>query len=138
MNSLGTVGLTRPYPVMNTEPKTVLVAEDEVLIRMLAVEVLTDAGFEVIEAGHAQQALKVLQSRSCAVHLLFTDIHMPGPMNGLELAHHVQRLWPHVALLIASGEDKPQPAGLPAGSIFLTKPYDHRHVVAHARLLTAA
>jgi len=123
---------------MRSEPKTVVVAEDEALIRMLAVEVLTGAGFAVIEAGHAEEALAALQARFWAIHLLFTDIHMPGPMNGLELAHHVRGAWPHIALLIASGKDKPLPAKLPAGSIFLTKPYDPDHVVAHARTLTAA
>jgi two-component system, response regulator PdtaR len=122
---------------MNSQPKTVLVAEDELLIRMVAADVLTDAGFDVVEAGHAEDALTVLQDRQGAIHLLFTDIHMPGPMNGLDLAHHVRRVWPHVALLITSGEKRPQSARLPAGSVFLTKPYRHDHVVAHARALTA-
>jgi DNA-binding response OmpR family regulator len=63
---------------------------------------------------------------------------MPGQMSGLELAHHVRRNWPHVALLIASGQDKPLSAALPDGSIFLTKPYNPHHVVLHAKTLTAA
>jgi DNA-binding response OmpR family regulator len=63
---------------------------------------------------------------------------MPGQMSGLELAHHVRRNWPHVALLIASGRDRPLSAGLPDGSIFLAKPYNPDHVVLHAKTLTAA
>jgi CheY-like chemotaxis protein len=121
---------------MEADPKTVVVAEDEILIRILAVEVLTDAGFEVIEAGNADEALTTLQSRPWAIHLLFTDIHMPGQMSGLELAHHVRRNWPHVALLIASGRDRPLSAALPEGSVFLTKPYNPDHVVLHAKALT--
>jgi CheY-like chemotaxis protein len=122
---------------MTSQRKTVVVAEDETLIRMLAVEVLTEAGFTVIEAGHAEEALKALHVRPWEIHLLFTDIHMPGPMNGLELAHHVWRAWPHIALLITSGEDNPLMAKLPRGSVFLTKPYDPNHVVEHAQTLTA-
>jgi hypothetical protein len=62
---------------------------------------------------------------------------MPGRLNGLELAHHVRSAWPQIALLITSGEDQPPPTKLPGGSIFLAKPYDIDHVVAHARMLTA-
>ena len=123
---------------MEASPKTVVVAEDEILIRLLVVDVLVDAGFDVIEAGNAEEALAALQSRPRSIHLLFTDIHMPGQMSGLELAHHVRQVWPHVALLIASGQAKPLPAALPDGSIFLTKPYQPDHVVQHAKLLTAA
>jgi CheY-like chemotaxis protein len=123
---------------MEAGPKTVVVAEDEILIRMLAADVLTEAGFDVIEVGNADEALTTLQSRPWAIHLLFTDIHMPGQMSGLELAHHVRRNWPHMALLIASGQDKPLTAALPDGSIFLTKPYNPHHVVLHAKTLTAA
>jgi CheY-like chemotaxis protein len=123
---------------METVQKTVVVAEDEILIRILAVEVLADAGFDVIEVENAEEALATLQFRPSAIHLLFTDIHMPGKMSGLDLAHHVRRVWPHVALLIASGQDKPFPSALPDGSIFLTKPYNTDHVVMHAKSLTAA
>jgi CheY-like chemotaxis protein len=123
---------------MTPEQKTVVVAEDEIVIRMMVVEVLMDAGFDVIEAGHAEEALSALQSRPMTIHLLFTDINMPGPMSGLELAHHVQGAWPHIALLITSGNDKPLPGRLPTGSVFLAKPYAPAHVVTHARTLTAA
>ena len=115
-----------------------MVAEDEILIRLLVADVLTDAGFDVIEVGNAEEALTTLQSRPWAIHLLFTDIHMPGQMSGLELAHHVRRNWPHVALLIASGQDNPLPLALPDGAVFLMKPYKPDQVVLHAKTLTAA
>jgi CheY-like chemotaxis protein len=122
---------------MVAEPKIILVAEDELLVRMLVVDLLTDAGFQVVEAGHAAEALIALESGTWRIHLLFTDINMPGTMDGLELAHHVRAKWPHIALLIASGEAKPVPSSLPVGSVFLAKPYLPDHVVGHALALTA-
>jgi CheY-like chemotaxis protein len=123
--------------LMSDRPKIVVVAEDETLIRMLAVDVLIDAGFAVIEAGHADDALAILNSQATDIHVLFTDIHMPGSMDGLELAHHTRRHWPWIALLVASGKGKPSFAELPPGSRFLSKPYEPSHVVAHVRELIA-
>lgn len=123
---------------MTRDPKTVVVVEDEFLVRMLAVEILTDAGFAVIEAEDAEAALVSLQNPALDIRLVFTDIHMPGSMNGLELAHHIRSHWPHIALLIASGKERPPPAKLPAESVFLEKPYHPDRVVAHVRTLTAA
>lgn len=116
----------------------VVVAEDDVLIRMTAVDALTDAGFAVIEAVQAEEALRILATQANAVHALFTDIQMPGRMTGLELAHHVRDQWPWIALLVASGNFRPSPAAMPAGSRFLPKPYDPDHVVRHVRELLDA
>ena len=124
---------------MTTEPKTVVVAEDEAVVRILAVAVLTEGRFVVIEAGHAEEALAALQLQPQAIHLLFCDINMPGAMNGLALAHHVQGAWPHVALLITSGDDKPQHGkSSKTGSVPLAKPWYPAHVLAHAQALTGA
>ena len=116
---------------MNT--KTIVVADDEPLVRLLVAGALTDAGFDVLEAGHAEEALRHLHSQFASIHLLFTDIHMPGEMTGLELACFVRETWPHIALLITSGQLPTEE--LPAGSVFLTKPYETEHVVAHAHSL---
>ncbi len=124
--------------MMHMFAKTVVVAEDEPLVRMLAADVLTEAGFIVIETAHAAEAMATLQAQGANVHLLFTDIHMPGLMSGLELAHRVQRLWPHIGLLIVSGEVSPGEEDLPVGSRFLPKPYDLDCIVAHVRKVTAA
>ncbi len=110
--------------------QTIVIAEDEPLTRMVAVAALTDAGFAVIETEHADAALVTLRSRAADVHILFTDIHMPGSMNGLELAHHVSTHWPWIGVLIASGHARPEIAELPLGSRFLAKPYDPDHAVA--------
>jgi CheY-like chemotaxis protein len=116
----------------------VLVAEDDTLIRMMAVDALTDAGFAVIEVAHADDALNILSAQSQKVRALFTDIHMPGTMTGLELAHHVRGNWPWIALLVASGKAQPPSEAMPTGSRFLSKPYQADHVVQHVRELLDA
>lgn len=116
----------------------VLVTEDEDLVRLVIVEALEDAGFEVIEAEHAEAALSVLQVHADRIHVLFTDIHMPGSMDGLALAHHVASHWPKIALLITSGRPSPDRGSLPKDSRFLAKPYDHGDVIQHLLELSAA
>ena len=116
-----------------TESKKVVVVEDEPLIRLLVVGAISDAGFEVIEAGHSEEALGHLQSQPATIHFLFTDIHMSGHMTGLALAFYVAEVWPHIALLITSGQ--PPADQLPTGAVLLRKPYATEHAVAHARAL---
>ena len=70
----------------------VLVVEDEPVVRSLAVDVLTDAGYETVEAANATQALDVLANSEQEIDVLFTDVRMPGPMNGMELARVAKRL----------------------------------------------
>jgi CheY-like chemotaxis protein len=101
----------------------VLLVDDEPLIRLLAADSLQDAGFDVAEAGSADEALAVLRSRS-DVGLLFTDINMPGELDGLELAELVHRSWPVVKLLVTSGKGLRAP--LPDDGRFLCKPYSMR------------
>lgn len=76
------------------ESKKVVLAEDEPLIRFLVADAMRDAGFEVMEAEHAEEALGHLRSRAAIIHLLFTDIHMPGQMSGHALASYVAQIWP--------------------------------------------
>lgn len=129
-----------PSPEVNVKPNipsipVVIVAEDELPVRMLAVEFLMDEGFAVIEAENAEEVLIVLESRARAIHVLFSDIHMSGHMNGVELAHHVKDHWPWIGVLLASGQAAPGSLDLPIGCRFLAKPYDPVHVVAHCREL---
>lgn len=116
----------------------VLVVEDEEIIRAVASEVLLDAGFSVIEAGHADHALRLLNEGAHEIHALFTDVNMPGSMDGYGLAHLSRRTWPWIVLLIASGRPLPQLAQIPPGSRFLPKPYHPLHVVNHLREMLAA
>ena len=123
---------------MTARWKTILIVEDEHLIRMAAAEFLTDAGHNVVEAEHADAALGILQARAAEIRLLFTDIQMPGAMSGLELAHHARSHWPWIALLVTSGACNPRAEDMPVRSRFLRKPYAAAHVVAHAQELMAA
>src|SRR5215212_1536376 len=87
---------------VETAHTVVLLVEDEPLVRMCAADILEDEGFEVIEAATAPAALKILEKRD-DVMAVFTDIDMPGGMNGLELAGIVDARWPHIALVVTSG-----------------------------------
>jgi two-component system, response regulator PdtaR len=81
----------------------IVVAEDDELLRITVVELLTDDGFEVLEAGHAEEALRILCHHAERVQVLFTDVNMPGPMNGLELARRARQRWPWLRVMIGSG-----------------------------------
>ena len=100
----------------------VLLVEDEMLVRMLAAEVLSEAGFTVVETESAEEALAVLQTRS-DVRVLFTDVNMPGALDGLGLAQIVHEREPDVSILIGSGRIRPCPGELPPGVRFIAKPY---------------
>jgi DNA-binding NtrC family response regulator len=110
----------------------ILVVEDEIFIRLNAVESLTCAGFDVLEAGTADEALRILSERD-SVFFLFTDVHMPGTFTGLELAHHVYKHWPHIKILVVSGLMDAKTIKLPFGATFFSKPYEHDKVVELAR-----
>jgi CheY-like chemotaxis protein len=117
------------------DPIVIIVTEDESALRMLATEVLAEAGYTVVEAARADDALAIIKSR--LVDLLFTDVQMPGSMDGLELARYVRRHWPRVVVLIASGNSKPASTELPDGSRFLRKPYSTNQLLADVRELAA-
>lgn len=115
--------------------RTVLVVEDEAGLRTLAGDFFRQAGFQVVEAAEAGEALELLAALT-AVHLLFTDIHMPGGIDGLALAHQVAAEWPHVGIIIVSGRAIPSSDALPKGCHFHAKPYDPERVLEQARELT--
>ena len=100
----------------------VLIVEDETLIRMNAIEMIEAEGFDVIEASGADDAIFILEQRS-DIRLIFTDIDMPGSMDGLKLAHFVKSRWPPIKIVATSGHAKIEESDLPEGSRFLAKPY---------------
>jgi CheY-like chemotaxis protein len=100
----------------------VLVVEDDALIRLVAVDIVQGAGFEVIEAQHADEAMRIVESVP-DIQLVFTDIHMPGSMDGLALARRIEHRWPPIRLIITSGKASLRADDLPAGGRFLPKPY---------------
>src|ERR1700759_4715288 len=105
----------------STQVPNVLVVEDEMILRMRAVDLVEDAGFCPIEAVNADEAMSILESRS-DISLLFTDIQMPGGMDGLKLAHAVHERWPSIKIILVSGQVKPSDAERPADSRFFGKP----------------
>ena len=115
----------------------VLVVEDSTVIRMGAVDLVVNAGYEALEARDADEAIRVLESRA-DIDLVFTDIQMPGTMDGLKLAHYIRDRWPPVRLIVASGKAILEESSLPEGSSFFTKPYsDHAIADAMARMLSS-
>lgn len=113
-------------------PTTILVVEDEMLIRVISAEMLEDAGFKVIEADSADEALKIL-GRTEDVQVLFTDIRMPGSMDGLQLAALVHKHWPNIKLLLTSGHCSLVATEVPEGGRFVPKPYSLAAVVTEIR-----
>jgi two-component system, response regulator PdtaR len=109
---------------------TVLVVEDETLIRDLVAEELGEAGFTVVIANNADHAISILEARQ-DIHLVFTDIDMPGSMDGLKLAAAVRDRWPPIHIIITTG--KVRPLEIPANALFIPKPYVGRVVVAAMR-----
>jgi two-component sensor histidine kinase/DNA-binding response OmpR family regulator len=110
-------------------PPKVLVVEDEMLLRMRAVDIVADAGFTPIEAVNADEALAILESRS-DVELLFTDIQMPGSMDGLKLAHAVYERWPSIKIILVSGKLLPTDSEKPTDSRFFGKPLEVKQMIA--------
>ncbi|KMS56440.1 chemotaxis protein CheY [Novosphingobium barchaimii LL02] len=111
---------------------TVLIVEDEIFIRMIGVDMLEDSGFRVLEAKNADEALEILKN-GADVEVLFTDIRMPGKMDGLELAEFVHTRWPGIKLLITSGHCRLSADEVPDGGRFVAKPYKLETVVEQIR-----
>jgi two-component system, response regulator PdtaR len=113
----------------------ILIVEDEFLIRLAAAEAIKDAGFEVVEAADAEAAIIILESRS-DIRVGFTDIHMPGSMDGAKLAHAIRNRWPPVRIIATSGRVALETLDLPAGTIFFPKPYIAEHIAWTLHALT--
>jgi len=123
---------------MATEPHTikptVLVVEDEMVLRMRAVDIVEDAGFTPLEAVNADDALALLESRS-DIELLFTDIQMPGTMNGLKLAYAVHERWPSIKIILVSGQVTLNSEERPTDSRFFRKPVEVQQMIAELQAM---
>jgi CheY-like chemotaxis protein len=115
-------------PVLSMAPPLVLVVEDEFLVRLHAVSLLEEAGFATLEAANAHEAIVLLEVRK-DIRIVFTDIDMPGSMDGLRLAHAIRHRWPPIELLLTSGHMRVRDEDLPERGIFLPKPYDGRRLI---------
>jgi CheY-like chemotaxis protein len=116
---------------------TVLVVEDEALIRFTIADDLREAGYRVIEAQDADEAIRILETDG-DVRLVFTDIDMPGSMDGLRLSAVIRDRWPPVRIIVTSGKASPTQSALPSGSRFLTKPYTRAGVLGAMREMLAS
>jgi CheY-like chemotaxis protein len=110
-------------------PAVILVVEDEMLLRMRAVDMVEDAGYTSVEAVDADEAVAILESRS-DIALLLTDIQMPGSMDGLKLAHTVHERWPPIKIILVSGQLKLNTIEIPANSRFFGKPLEAEEMIA--------
>ena len=115
----------------------VLVVEDEMVLRMRALDIVQDAGFNPVEAVNADQAMEILESRS-DISLLFTDIQMPGSIDGLKLAHEVHKRWPAIKIVLVSGQVRLTDADKPANSRFFGKPLDVKDMIAELQKMVGA
>jgi CheY-like chemotaxis protein len=122
---MGLVELKRPV---------VLIVEDEFLLRMDAVDMIASAGFDVVEAANADEAIEILESRP-DITVVFTDIQMPGSMDGLKLARAVRGRWPPIKIIATSGHVHVKEIDLPDGGRFLPKPYSPSQVTGVLREL---
>jgi two-component sensor histidine kinase/DNA-binding response OmpR family regulator len=120
-----------------TPVPNVLVVEDEMILRMRAIDIVEDAGFNPVEAVNADQAISILESRS-DISLLFTDIQMPGSIDGLKLAHAVHDRWPSIKIILVSGQVKPSDPERPAGSRFFGKPLGVEQMIAELQAMVGA
>lgn len=115
-------------------PHVVLIVEHDLILKSVSADILEEAGFVVLQAGDADEALTFLESRS-DIALLLTSIAMPGSMDGLGLAHLVRERWPAIKLIVASGRVRPPGHDLPTGSRFFLKPYHSQLMISEIRSL---
>ena len=101
----------------------VLIVEDEPLLRLHAVSLIEDAGFATVQAASADEAIALLETEG-SIRIVFTDIDLPGGMDGMRLAAAIRDRWPPVELILTSGHIKVDPADLPERGHFFSKPYD--------------
>jgi len=116
---------------------SVLVVEDDALVRMHGMDILEDAGFNVLEASNADDALVILTG-GAEVHLLLSDVDMPGSIDGVGLARVVHERWPEVHLLLTSGHHRLADADLPPAGRFIRKPWTADGLLGQVRALVGA
>ena len=128
------------FPDPTERVPTILVVDDEVLIRMVLSDYLQDCGFKILEAGTVAEAIAIIEASATPIDLVFSDVNMPGGKDGIELAQWIRTNRPQLPVLLTSGDEKKAEL---AGAIcakeeFLPKPYDHKVAVARVRTLIMA
>jgi two-component system, response regulator PdtaR len=115
-------------------PRVVLIVEHDELLKLVTANIMEDAGFAALQAGDADEALAILETRS-DIALMLTSVTMPGSMDGLGLARTVRKRWPAIKTIIASSQVRLVGSGLTAGSRFVLKPYHVPTMISEVRSL---
>ena len=123
-------------PIDPNSRQTVLVVVDDPFVLMLASDMVEDAGFLPIEANNADDAIRILEARE-DISIVFTDVDMPGSMDGLKLVHAVRNRWPPIKFIVTSGYTTVNQKDLPEGGLFFRKPYLGRDISRALRRLAA-
>lgn len=121
---------------MSNAPSTIpyaLVVDDDPIILMNTCDILEDAGYRSYEADTGEDAIPTLTTKAETITLLFTDVEMPGALNGFQLARLVDERWPHIEIVVASGRIKPEDGDMPAKATFIGKPFSAEMVHDHLR-----
>ncbi len=116
------------------KPSVILVVEDELILRVMAIDLFEEAGYETAEANNADDAIELLQRR-VDIRVVFTDVQMPGSMDGIKLAALVRNKWPLIELIMTSGRHV-QHTEIPERGVFLPKPYDPETLLRMTRDLS--
>lgn len=117
-------------------PDVILIVEDEPLLRFAAMDMVEDAGFVAVCATNSTEAVALLEARS-DIRILFTDVDMPGGIDGVQLAALVRDRWPPIHIIVISGHRDVRPDMLPDAAIFFRKPYDEEVIVGELNRLAA-
>ncbi|KQO87889.1 MAG: response regulator [Methylobacteriaceae bacterium] len=110
-----------------------LVVDDEGLIRMDAMDILQEVGFRTFEAGDGDKAIALLAREHALIVLVFTDVQMPTSRDGFAVARETAQRWPHIAIVVASGQAHPGPGDMPEGARFIGKPFTAEMVHDHLK-----
>jgi DNA-binding NtrC family response regulator len=114
----------------------VLVVEDEPLLLLMATALVEEAGLQPLYAGNADEAVAILEARE-DIRIVFTDVEMPGSMDGIKLAAAIRDRWPPIRIVVVSGHSTVRPPQLPEGVLFFAKPYDQQRIVETLQALAA-
>lgn len=114
----------------------VLVVDDEPVLLSLSMDVVDAAGLDAVGATNADEALRILESRT-DIRIVFTDIRMPGSIDGIILARMISRRWPSVRMIVTSGGERPGLRTIPENARFFAKPYSTAQVIETLRELAA-
>lgn len=121
---------------ISTGKTLVLIVEDEPMIRMDVADYVSNTGFATLQAATGDEALTILSERN-DVDVVFTDVNMPGKVDGLALSRHIAERWPKIGVIITSGMVRPSSSDLSPGTLFFPKPYDFKNLIASIKALAA-